>query len=134
MLLALMLVFAMIPLSASAVDALPEVTGVWVNDVQATPNGDKAYSAEIVESTEIEVQVQLNSAKGGKVAYYHEFDAINDKKAERDYTLNIVTAEMEEPELISMILKSEVTGETLEGRIEGPNVYFDNKEGENAIP
>ena len=70
MLLALMLVFAMIPLSASAVDALPEVTGVWVNDVQATPNGDKAYSAEIVESTEIEVQVQLNSAKGGKVAYY----------------------------------------------------------------
>ena len=70
MLLALMLVFAMIPLSASAVDELPEVTGVWVNDVQATPNGDKAYSAEIVESTEIEVQVQLNSAKGGKVAYY----------------------------------------------------------------
>ncbi len=70
MLLALMLVVAMIPLSASAVDALPEVTGVWVNDVQATPNGDKAYSAEIVESTDIEVQVQLNSANGGKVAYY----------------------------------------------------------------
>lgn len=32
--------------------------------------GTKAYSAEIVESTKIEVQVQLNSANGGKVAYY----------------------------------------------------------------
>ena len=79
MLLALMLVLAMIPLSASAVDALPEVTGVWVNDVQATPNGDKAYSAEIVESTKIEVQVQLNSANGGKVAYY-----VDDLKDESD--------------------------------------------------
>ena len=79
MLLALMLVFAMIPLSASAVDALPEVTGVWVNDVQATPNGDKAYHAEIVESTDIEVQVQLNSANGGKVAYY-----VDDLKDESD--------------------------------------------------
>ena len=67
-------------------------------------------------------------------AAYHEFDAIDKKAAERDYTLNIVTAEMEEPELVSMILKSEVTGETLEGRIEGSNVYFDNKDGENAIP
>ena len=59
-----------------------------------------------------------------------EFDA-EGAKAVQDYTLNIVTAEVQDPELNSLTLKSEKTGETLEGRIVGAKVYFD---GENAIP
>ena len=59
-----------------------------------------------------------------------EFDA-EGAKAVQDYTLNIVTAEVQDPELNRLTLKSEKTGETLEGRIVGAKVYFD---GENAIP
>ena len=59
-----------------------------------------------------------------------EFDA-EGVKAVQDYTLNIVTAEVQDPELNRVTLKSEKTGETLEGRIEGAYVYFD---GDNAIP
>ena len=64
-------------------------------------------------------------------AAIEEFDA--DEKAVQDYTLNIVTAKVEKPQLNSLTLKSEKTGETLEGRIdhEAGRVYF---EGENAIP
>ena len=64
-------------------------------------------------------------------AAIEEFDA--DAKAVQDYTLNIVTAKVEKPQLNSLTLKSEKTGETLEGRIdhEAGRVYF---EGENAIP
>ena len=62
-------------------------------------------------------------------AAIEEFDA--DAKAVQDYTLNIVTAQVEKPKLNRLTLKSETTGETLEGRIEGAYVYFD---GDNAIP
>ena len=60
-----------------------------------------------------------------------EFD--ENAPAVQDYTLNIVTAKVEKPQLNSLTLKSEKTGETLEGRIdhEAGRVYF---EGENAIP
>ena len=64
-------------------------------------------------------------------AAIEEFDA--DAKAVQDYTLKIVTAKVEKPQLNSLVLKSEVTGEEKVGRIdhETGRVYFD---GENAIP
>ena len=62
-------------------------------------------------------------------AAIEEFD--ENAPAVQDYTLNIVTAQVEKPKLNSLRLKSETTGEELVGRIEGAYVYFD---GENAIP
>ena len=62
-------------------------------------------------------------------AAIEEFD--ENAPAVQDYTLNIVTAQVEKPKLNRLTLKSETTGETLEGRIDGAYVYFD---GDNAIP
>ena len=69
MLLAVMLVVAMIPLSASAAEG-PKVTEVTVDGVVAS-GSDTSYSATIVEPTDaVKVTVEIESA-AGTVAHYN---------------------------------------------------------------
>ena len=94
MLLALMLVVAMIPLSASAAGEAPAVAKVWIDGKVATLSGT-TYSAEIVEpgrTEQVEVKVQLEGDDGTfGVAYYNELG--DDNKAELTekgvYTFNL---------------------------------------------
>ena len=68
MLLALMLVVAMIPLSASAAE--PSVTKVLVNETEAKLSGTN-YSAEIVDPGNGDVTIKVELANGtGSVAHY----------------------------------------------------------------
>ena len=71
MLLALMLVFAMIPLSASAAEG-PAVTGVIVNGVAAEESGDASFTATITEPAvgdKVVAKVQVEN-DAGTVAHY----------------------------------------------------------------
>ena len=71
MLLALMLVLAMIPLSASAAEG-PAVTGIIVNGVAAEESGDASFTAAITEpavGTKVTVKVQVEN-DAGTVAHY----------------------------------------------------------------
>ena len=67
-------------------------------------------------------------------AAIEEFDA--DAKAVQDYTLNIVTAQVEQPKLNSMTLQNADGTVTLKANIDQAKgiVSFDNSNGENAIP
>ena len=67
-------------------------------------------------------------------AAIEEFDA--DEKAVQDYTLNIVTAKVEQPKLNSMTLQNADGTVTLKANIDQSKgiVSFDNSNGKNAIP
>ena len=79
MLLALMLVVAMIPLSASAAE--PSVTKVLVNETVATLSGTN-YAAEIVDPGNGTVTVKVELADGvGSVAHYVDPDQQNTSDA-----------------------------------------------------
>ena len=95
MLLAVMLVVAMIPLSAAAASQ-PTVAKVFVNGVEATPNGS-TYSAEIVDpgSSDVTVEVQLDAnGAAGKVAHYIDLDDTTDAELTHGrYVMTLTDAE-----------------------------------------
>ena len=95
MLLAVMLVVAMIPLSAAAASQ-PTVAKVFVNGVEATPNGS-TYSAEIVDpgSSDVTVEVQLDAnGAAGKVAHYIDLDDTTDAELTNGrYVMTLTDAE-----------------------------------------
>ena len=95
MLLAVMLVVAMIPLSAAAASQ-PTVAKVFVNSVEATPNGS-TYSAEIVDpgSSDVTVEVQLDAnGAAGKVAHYIDLDDTTDAELTNGrYVMTLTDAE-----------------------------------------
>ena len=95
MLLAVMLVVAMIPLSAAAASQ-PTVAKVFVNGVEATPNGS-TYSAEIVDpgSSDVTVEVQLDAnGAAGKVAHYIDLDDTTDAELTNGrYAMKLTAAE-----------------------------------------
>ena len=107
MLLAVMLVVAMIPLSASAAEG-PKVTEVTVDGVVAS-GSDTSYSATIVEPTDaVKVTVEIESA-AGTVAHYTDGTLHNSNNAKLEGEVYAFTLSEEE------MIAEEFTYDVLQG-------------------
>ncbi|HIV46474.1 MAG TPA: S-layer homology domain-containing protein [Candidatus Acutalibacter stercorigallinarum] len=140
MLLALMLVVAMIPLSASAAEG-PAVTGVIVNGVAAKESGDASFTATITEPAvgeKVVAKVQVEN-DAGTVAHYTDATLLNSNNASVEgelWRFELTDKEMENKSFTFDVLVGNVkkqtytvtyTTEAADGDATVKSVYLDGE-------